>query len=340
MMKDIFPGWNALVTIVMLVAVGHQSKMIKYLTSNEGHRSIMIMSLEQSLLTSNEGLRRLQEDNSRLHEGLQALRDEISDLTSSSHKGKKGGAVHADESTVAPTGKKAGAYVHESSSPFSSGGGSRKLQEDNGYDSTSVSRSQVRTPVLCAASVETWDLSINGTNLVKYLDVEFEDIKRMLYLIVGSLTKAPTSLPTSRPTPSPQPTLQPTLNCFLWQKFGTNGGGIASGAAFLTAGWSTTCDYFSPTADMLQFYIGSSPSGESSLTLPAGTSYIKVQWGNKYSAGTTSTMFLNGNTIATSTGSEDITTSFSYSPGDVLKIRENGVSISGLSSITLCHSAP
>ena len=71
--------------------------------------------------------------------------------------------------------------------------------------------------MLCAASVETWALSINGTNLVNYMSLEFDDIKRMLYLLVGSLTKVPTSSPTSLPTlrpsqlPTPYPSMYPTL---------------------------------------------------------------------------------------------------------------------------------
>ena len=69
--------------------------------------------------------------------------------------------------------------------------------------STIVSAAMVETPLLCAASVEAWALSINGTNLVNYLNVEFGTVVRMLDLLVGSISKAPTTVPVPVPTPSP-----------------------------------------------------------------------------------------------------------------------------------------
>jgi len=208
-MKEHFSGWNALVAIAALVGVGHQSMMIK--------------SLEKSLLSSNQGvhsslqgdIRRLQENNNLMRAELQALRVDISSSASSYKKvEKKANGADVDETTLGTKGKRASGAGYDEFSLYDHGSGGRKLQEDAGYDSTSVSSMQVRTPVLCAASVETWALSINGTNLVNYMSIEFDDIKRMLYLIVGSLTKSPTSPPTPLPTlrPSSLPTPQPTIS--------------------------------------------------------------------------------------------------------------------------------
>ena len=90
-----------------------------------------------------------------------------------------------------------------------------------GSRSTSVSATQVETPLVCAASVETWALRINGTDIVKYLDVEFEDLKRMLYLLLGFMTKSPTLSPTPLPTPS---TLAPTAIWVLADVAGSSSG--------------------------------------------------------------------------------------------------------------------
>jgi len=88
--------------------------------------------------------------------------------------------------------------------------------DENVASVTSVSSIEVATPLLCAAAVETFALKVNGTNLVDYLNIEFDEVKRMLFLLVGSLTKFPTMSPTPLPTvepslqPTPRPTLQPT----------------------------------------------------------------------------------------------------------------------------------
>ena len=79
---------------------------------------------------------------------------------------------------------------------------SRKLlsSTEAEHGSTSVSSTEVATPRLCAATVETWALSVNGTNLVDFMTNEFNAIQRMLILLVGSSTKSPTMSPTSLPT--------------------------------------------------------------------------------------------------------------------------------------------
>ena len=93
------------------------------------------------------------------------------------------------------------------------GRGLLSSDDANGHRSTTVSSAQVVTPLLCAASIETWALSVNGTNLINYLNFNFEDMQRMLLLLVGSISKVPTLAPTPSPTtlaPTPSPTQVPT----------------------------------------------------------------------------------------------------------------------------------
>jgi hypothetical protein len=230
MTKDHFPGWHALVAIVVLVGVGHQTLMIK--DSNDMVKSLQrslldsndkVQSIERSLLDSNDKVESLERSLLDSHEGVHSslqgdirrLREDISSLASS-HMSKNVNDVDIaappkNKKDGAPKNKKKdGAHADETTPPFHSsggggvgGGGRELLQEAAGYDTTSISQTQVKTPVLCAASVETWALSINGTNLVKYLNLEFNDVRRMLSLVVGSLTKVPTSVPTPLPTVSP-----------------------------------------------------------------------------------------------------------------------------------------
>ena len=344
MTKDQLPGWNILLTIVLLLGVGHQN--------------FMIGSLERSLLDSNNGLRN---ENRRLQEGLQALRDDFLGFSFSSGRqddnaseAKKRTASASRFSTdVRSATDDTSTHTERSASwhsvgPSVSGGGGRMLQEDTpGHGATMVSSAQVNTPLLCSAAVDTWTLSINGTNLITYLNNEFGNVQRMLELLVGSISKTPTQVPTPFPTtsptpsPTPSPTLSPTENCAVWQRFGK--GFIKSYAAFTAAGWSTDCNSFNhdgPDTDYWDFYISGSPSGSAWVSLPSGLgSYAQVRWGNTY-ATQYSQISVNGGVLATSSGYDDRTTGFAFTPGDVLKLQEFGVCVVKIYSVTICRSAP
>ena len=159
-----FSGWAALF-VAMIVGLGHQH--------------VTIQSLERTLL----------EDNRRMHEGIEALRH---DLTLFANRYEN----------------RAGDYEEHQTKSSNYSGSARKLMQVPSAGGTSVGASQVVTPYLCAAAIETWALSINGTNLADYLSSEFSTLTRMLELLVGSISKAPTMVPVPIPTmvPVPSPT--------------------------------------------------------------------------------------------------------------------------------------
>ena len=190
------------------------------ITSHEGTISTLLsatLELNRNLQLLEEGLRSLRADSK---EDTRSLLEEHRGLLMEGlehRSGNNGGGT--------TTAEKADPKNHNGAAEAKPSVGRRAgrglLSSDDTTWTTSVSRTLVETPQLCAASIETWALSINGTNLINFLNVEFEDMKRMLYLLVGSLTKVPTTPPTTSPTsfpslyptalPIPQPTLQPTL---------------------------------------------------------------------------------------------------------------------------------
>ena len=178
-----------------------------YLEHVQDHRR-----LQKEIWALHNDNRLLMEDNRRLLELNGRLVEEVLTLSIAKKEGIQSdvprdsniqsAGTHGSKTSGAPSSKKVQMEGHE--------GGRKLLSNAEAVWSTRVTAAQVATPLLCAASVETWALSINGTNLLAFLAAEFSEIDRMLSLLVGSLTKHPTTVPTMLPSISHQPTLVPT----------------------------------------------------------------------------------------------------------------------------------
>ena len=207
-------GWSiATLATLMIAGMGNL-----HLSNNQ--LNVSNTKLHES---NNELHVRLSETNKRL-ETLQGNIDEILALSRRmDDEGMKADRPSAedDRAEVGAGLSGNGAAVGASSEATRRNGRGILSSDDSVFRKTSVSAMQVETPSLCAATVETWALSVNGTNLVNYLNSNFDTVIRMLTLLVGSISKtptmSPTPLPTSQPTkqptplPSKQPTSQPTV---------------------------------------------------------------------------------------------------------------------------------
>jgi len=137
--------------------------------------------------------------NSQMLSKIGSLQDEVAALTR--HLKGNGGAGFSETKGASPVESTAPAVPHNS--------GRNLLSSDAaaGIRTTTVTSTQVETPHLCAAAI-----SVNGTNLVNFLNIEFKEMRDYLLLLVGSLTKNPTMAPSPAPTlmPIPVPTQEPT----------------------------------------------------------------------------------------------------------------------------------
>lgn len=150
------------------------------------------------------GMGQLHLSNNQLHVRLESMKGNVDEILAiSRRKGNDGAkAGHHDSSAAEPTvtTRRTGRELLSS--------------DEDGFGSTILSSTQVKTPIIRAATIDAWAISINGTNLISYLNFEFDEMRQMLLLLVGSLTKNPTSPPTPLPTsePTPFPTPLPTIH--------------------------------------------------------------------------------------------------------------------------------
>ena len=220
-----------------------------------------------------EGNRRLMDDNQRLMNELKAFSRQL---------GSKSAPVPAGQGSAREPeagGSRASAGMRSVGSNLF--GGRELLSSDQvELRSTSVSANQVDTPLLCAASIETWALSINGTNLVNYLAVEFSTLKQRLDLLVGSISKTPTMSPTSLPTM--QPSVSPfSCQSYAFQGITTSGVYTINPGAGSTSydvycdmttdggGWMLTWAYYHAAGDQVpkQYVVPTDPNGISDRDL-------------------------------------------------------------------------
>ena len=189
--------------------VENQSATISALLSATLETNKNLESIGDGIRLLQEDIRRIREDGREtrllLEDGLRSLHEEI----------RRGHKENEEYSHSSPEGMQSNSQAATELTPTARGPPGRQLlsgEDVRTSRTTSVSATQVETPLLCAASVETWALNINGTNLIKYLNVEFASVKQMLDLLVGSISKTPTWAPTASPTvfPTPKPTFNPS----------------------------------------------------------------------------------------------------------------------------------
>ena len=228
----------------------------------------------------------LREENHRLHEHhRRLLLDELSAmlLEHAESRGTSAGSLHRR----AQNPREASSEEPWSSDDSAGKRTSRREESQSDFAvgrSTSVSATEVATPSLCAASIETWAITVNGTNLINFLTVEFNEMKRMLHMLVSKTTPSlsPTTRPTFPPTslPTPHPTTVPTTipteatTCRTLRASGVAASGTytisGSESAYCDmttdgGGWQLVwkhsyCEVGGSPADSMRFYVQSAPA--------------------------------------------------------------------------------
>ena len=265
MAKDYLGLSTTIIAILATAGIGQLNISHKNLHLSNEQLHVSNAHLLNSHKLLEKGIESLRDDNLRLLQEMMAFSELIINAPPAS---TPSGSSRSRETKVKRSTSKGEATLSEAPRRPDKARGRALLSSDDAAApiTTTVNAVQVETPMLCAASVETWALRINGTNLIDYLGVEFDDIKRMLYLLVGSLTKTPTQSPTALPTqkPTPLPTTSPN-SCKTYADLGATSSGmytINPGSAGTS--YDVFCDMTTDGGGWMLTYSYNHPAGSTS----------------------------------------------------------------------------